>query len=821
MATTRDYVRSLGASYNLWPQPSAPAGQLRSLSAVGNVRLPPISTRPHAHADEEQTAAGTKLASACRTAWRRQQRRRSESSCPPAGKSEIVRGQPQRPLTPTAPLESCPNGAPKRRKYNVRTWSGLVPQHLLQPPFAAEIFELCDADKNGKLSKSEWGALEEVVSGHAIELKELTTPCANKVAEGADGDGFRAADTDKSGDVDLAEWHQYIKAVVAVVGEDTWAPSAGRILRVLRSESKPARIECRRPSTSEHASASETPPSSPEITHENLKWLDSEKEAWLSPYGDSAVKFGPKEVATLRKYFQIRDAESKGKLSEQEVTYIMEDIGRTPPPSSDNDIVFNQLKRRADRNGDGSLTFDEFVGLLTAYYHAIYERTFNMFDRDGSGSMSFKELVPLMKALRVTGLEIKTEHIYDLVAKVDKDGDSVLNFTEFCDLMQEYRNIEFEQLSTSSGFGAGQVLGLRLLFESADADSSETLSVREIANLMEKSCIGRPLNTRADLWAFSRLFARMDSDQSSSLDFEEFVRLMRTWSIGGHVGEHPPGSTKLNWRPFGDDKEEILDGWAEDFESRMDDVRLSNRWGRSLGDIRILRQCFEFCDVSRSGKIERDELGSLLACFLLPDIPENEVQVMAIQAAEEATDCDFDEGLSFSIVVEIICRYQEELASYLTSKTKEIPHQNLLISLYTVGEYVTPDAADSIFSDLGVAETADEETILEILNCLQSARLRKWRQRLGFSKEEILKFRHAFKQPDSPAEFSSNPQTPRPPRNHLEVEQVFDVLGALGLSPRFVQVMRAIDRADQDHSGTICFDEFLQLMRYLTTAKAI
>ncbi|XP_028409666.1 calmodulin-like [Dendronephthya gigantea] len=74
----------------------------------------------------------------------------------------------------------------------------------------------------------------------------------------------------------------------------------------------------------------------------------------------------------------------------------------------------------------------EGMKLLTEEQLEEYRDAFDVFDRDGNGKVSSDELGPLMRSL---GSNPKDEHLQDLINEVDYDGDGVLNFTEFVDLM--------------------------------------------------------------------------------------------------------------------------------------------------------------------------------------------------------------------------------------------------------------------------------------------------------------------------------------------------------------------------------------------------
>lgn len=83
----------------------------------------------------------------------------------------------------------------------------------------------------------------------------------------------------------------------------------------------------------------------------------------------------------------------------------------------------------------------EGMRLLTEDQLEEYRDAFDLFDRDGNGKVSSDELGPLMRSL---GSNPPDDHLQDLINEVDYDGDGVLNFTEFIDLMVNDRGADID-----------------------------------------------------------------------------------------------------------------------------------------------------------------------------------------------------------------------------------------------------------------------------------------------------------------------------------------------------------------------------------------
>merc|ERR1719161_2055252 len=135
----------------------------------------------------------------------------------------------------------------------------------------------------------------------------------------------------------------------------------------------------------------------------------------------------------------------------------------------------------------------------------------------------------MLRDLRMAGFEVSWQDAVAAVLKVDSDGDGFLDVNEFAEFLGYYRLIEFQHLKKNSGFNNMQIKNMQTLFDSVDTDLTGCLDVREVVSLLDKTTYARGLETQEDLDRFLVLFSRMDVDMSASLDFEEFLRLMRVW----------------------------------------------------------------------------------------------------------------------------------------------------------------------------------------------------------------------------------------------------------------------------------------------------
>eukprot|EP00746_Dinoflagellata_sp_MGD_P145007 gnl/MRDRNA2_/MRDRNA2_77688_c0_seq2.p1 gnl/MRDRNA2_/MRDRNA2_77688_c0~~gnl/MRDRNA2_/MRDRNA2_77688_c0_seq2.p1 ORF type:complete len:892 (-),score=171.25 gnl/MRDRNA2_/MRDRNA2_77688_c0_seq2:240-2915(-) len=689
-------------------------------------------------------------------------------------------------------------------------------QRSTNAELAEEIFDLLDVNRDGMLDSTEWGMFYEVVCEHGNQMMAALNPRAGSGPCSGE-EGFAAADVDGSNTIAKDEWHSYVKAIVEVVGARQWKKVGRAVFEALVDKQKsgsllaPHRIAVKSGSTE---------------SKNALQWLERDTSAWLQPNADSCVKFSDMTLELLKKYFKMRDVDGSGTLNWNELAHVIDDIGRTPPPGSADESTFELLRATADANGDACFSFNEFIGFLAAYCHAIYERVFMAFDADGSGSISITELEGVLKLLGKAGFEVSWDKVQDLIDSVDSDGNGTLDFTEFCNLMSAYRYIEFLHLKNFSGFPVRRVEGLQHLFESTDVDGSGSLGAREIAALLEKTSLGRSLDTREDLHAFSDLFKRMDRDSSCTLDFEEFLRLLRVWAGGGHVEETQDEQksqtvckqSQVRWEKFGDSKEAILDGWAEEFEHDMADEVLSRKWGFPEDEVRTMRDCFEFTDINGSGKIQTSEL-----------LPFMEAVGHKVKAGKQQDALDAStkgknmvDGLEFEEAVEVVFGYEKNLAIMaLGGEDQTLKRSALLSALYGIGIFLTPKHAEALFENAFKDDetlspkaagkdsaTVNHSQFLRVLQVLRSQHMTRWCETCGFRPEFVDKLGVAF--------------TALLPQHgtvdcELALEKVRDLLHKfelIGDSPlERSKMFRAVSRVDRDNSGTMSFEEFLLLVR--------
>lgn len=137
----------------------------------------------------------------------------------------------------------------------------------------------------------------------------------------------------------------------------------------------------------------------------------------------------------LRRVFQMFDRNGDGKITKKELSDSLKNLGIY---ISDNELV--QMIEKIDINGDGYVDIDEFGSLYQTIMDERDEEedmreAFNVFDQNGDGYITVEELRSVLVSL---GLKQgrTVEDCKLMIKKVDVDGDGMVNYNEFKQMMK-------------------------------------------------------------------------------------------------------------------------------------------------------------------------------------------------------------------------------------------------------------------------------------------------------------------------------------------------------------------------------------------------
>ncbi|KAH0453858.1 hypothetical protein IEQ34_018182 [Dendrobium chrysotoxum] len=141
----------------------------------------------------------------------------------------------------------------------------------------------------------------------------------------------------------------------------------------------------------------------------------------------------------LKRVFQMFDRNGDGSITRKELSDSLGNLGIRIPDSE-----LQSMIDKIDANGDGCIDIDEFGAL---YQSIMDERggdqdeeedmreAFNVFDQNGDGFITVEELRSVLASL---GLKQgrTLEDCRRMIRKVDLDGDGMVNFKEFKQMMR-------------------------------------------------------------------------------------------------------------------------------------------------------------------------------------------------------------------------------------------------------------------------------------------------------------------------------------------------------------------------------------------------
>ena len=159
----------------------------------------------------------------------------------------------------------------------------------------------------------------------------------------------------------------------------------------------------------------------------------------------SNITVSEEDVAKIRAQFNTLDQNNDGMVTVQEMRKALKDAGQDYTMKD-----IQQMMKKADKNGDGRVVWDEFLELManhiqkdvtdgekikkvegkeaTVDEYSEAMQAFKMFDQNSDGMIDIAELKDAMQTL---DLEQDPEKVQNLMAELDKNGDGHIDYVEF------------------------------------------------------------------------------------------------------------------------------------------------------------------------------------------------------------------------------------------------------------------------------------------------------------------------------------------------------------------------------------------------------
>eukprot|EP00930_Biecheleria_cincta_P068717 TRINITY_DN5649_c0_g5_i1.p1 TRINITY_DN5649_c0_g5~~TRINITY_DN5649_c0_g5_i1.p1 ORF type:complete len:1032 (+),score=208.77 TRINITY_DN5649_c0_g5_i1:94-3189(+) len=342
--------------------------------------------------------------------------------------------------------------------------------------------------------------------------------------------------------------------------------------------------------------------------------------------------------------------------------------------------VFVRALEDEKRNDDESteddelaegLPFRQFVAWVRRMKEAEIQEyivQFKEFDASGDGVLDLAEIRGLLIAMGYTPLR---STIRGLIAAVDQNNDGTVDLEEFLDVMEYFKKWD--------GFVGSEIEHFKKNFNSFKNEEDE-IAVVQIRDIFQSWGLDQDMRT------IQQYIKQVDVDGSHTLNFKEFLRLMRMFreaelssiksvfdetvknAVWGNTREcdnnikhispmnqlkealhrlgydantselvklcvtHPEDNTDGNWMDF--------DRFVEIADECREEWRFRSRKRANFGDAEVhdFRSAFDSYDTDHSGEIDRDELTDLIKDLELPLVTRADQArlVSMIQAARKA-----------------------------------------------------------------------------------------------------------------------------------------------------------------------------------------
>lgn len=333
---------------------------------------------------------------------------------------------------------------------------------------------------------------------------------------------------------------------------------------------------------------------------------------------DQSAIFSPQSVNALdlvaKNVFDEFDKDKSGKISAQELGSAVRMLRLNPTMKELQNVI-----KKIDRNGNGTIEYDEFLAFLKRSYKEKGEDSkakitlsdyvssqstnalvmeaksaFDKIDQDKNGEISVHELGT---ALRMLGLNPTREEVQSIIIGMNKKGDGLIKFDEFLGfLRRSHRNLDEDSSMSmdlsdicSSKNAKALVVEAQGVFREFDKDKNGFISAQELGTAL------RMLGLNPTMKEVQNMINEIDQNGDGMIDFDEFLAFLKR-------SYKKPDEVKMELKKAF----QVFDLNKDGFISRAELQSVLTKMGEKLTEKEV-DEMMEKADKNGDGKIDYDE----------------------------------------------------------------------------------------------------------------------------------------------------------------------------------------------------------------------
>lgn len=432
------------------------------------------------------------------------------------------------------------------------------------------------------------------------------------------------------------------------------------------------------------------------------------------------------------------------------------------------------------------------AALHTAHSLAELQEAFGLFDKDGDGTITWSELQSVMFSL---GQEISQQQAIHMINSVDTDGNGLIDFEEFCEMMSEWKPCGSSLTDTMEEW--------RSLFNVFDKDKSGFIDGAELKSTM--ATVGLQLSDK-DVNVMMKAAGVRSSDH---IYYHDFAKMMNT-KLGHQQDPQPTASAHSS--------------------SCLSNVGKSNR-----EQIQELKAVFGSFDKDGDGFITVKEVTEVLTSMDVHCDVSYIHKIFKQVDLDGNGEIDFDEFLVLVKNCDKPLSESSEIRDMFNAIDKDrsgfVDISELKATFVSLGVPLTNSDVRDMMKHAGVK---DGRIFYEDFVHIIMTQLHGNKESLprGMSRSISSTIHEALAA--SPATFSHAPvsdnklkelyiqfaQLDKDGDGRISCDELTAVMAALGLNVKQSEIKRILLHSDMDKNGTIDFSEFCDVMKHYKNFKA-